>query len=159
MLHMAEGRILPNQRATLADCQALQPSRNEVLHVNYLLLLCPRPRDNAQPGARKGFLGCTLSTQEGVTKSYSQMGFNDLLCSSFIKVLTSFEQAGHPACTDFIPSLCLAPRELSGTNCSGFTARQTTGPGCWTSEKAPSVPLPRSPYSLDICSSNESAWL
>lgn len=59
MLHVAECQTLPNQGATLAERQALRPSLNEALHVNYLLLLCPRPKDNAHPGARKGFLGCT----------------------------------------------------------------------------------------------------
>lgn len=82
MLRVAERQILPNRGARLADCQALKPSLNEVLHVNYLLLLSPRPKDNAHPGARKGFLGCHPSTQEGVTKCYSQMEFNDLPCSS-----------------------------------------------------------------------------
>lgn len=59
MLHTAECQILPNQGATLADRQALKPSLNEILHVNYLLLLCPRPKDNAHFGARMGFLDCT----------------------------------------------------------------------------------------------------
>lgn len=57
---VAESQILPNEGAVPAGCQPLNPGLNEVLHVNYLLLLRPRPKHNAHPGARKGtFLGCT----------------------------------------------------------------------------------------------------
>lgn len=59
MLLKVECQILPKQGAMLADCQALKPSLNEVLHINYLLLLCLRPKDNAHPRASMGFLGCT----------------------------------------------------------------------------------------------------
>lgn len=60
MLHVAESQVLPHRGAVLADNQALKPSLNEALHVNYPLLLCPSPKHNANPGARKGtFLGCT----------------------------------------------------------------------------------------------------
>lgn len=57
MLPAAQRQILSNQGATLADCQALKLSLNEVLNVNYLLLLCPRPKDNAHPRASMGFFG------------------------------------------------------------------------------------------------------
>lgn len=60
MLHMAGSQVLLHRGAVLADNQALEPSLNEALHANCLPLLCPSPKHNANPRARKGtFLGCT----------------------------------------------------------------------------------------------------
>lgn len=57
----AQGRV-PNPAQARGQAGRLPGTPTQlkrVLHVNYPLLLYPRPKDNAQPGARMGFLGCT----------------------------------------------------------------------------------------------------